>query len=142
MPKQKSTHTISQPKKYKLIVEKDVAIPLRDGSIIRADVFRPDCGDEKCPIILTTGPYQKDKLWVPPPDLEEKANPYMNWECTNPLWWCPRGYALVRVDSRGSGKSLGASDPSSYQEALDTYDAIEHVAKQSWSNGNVGCLGI
>ncbi len=133
---------LSQPKKYKLIVEKDVAVPLRDGAIIRADVFRPDSGDEKCPIILTTGPYQKDKLWVPPPDLEEKANPYMNWECANPLWWCPRGYALVRVDSRGSGKSLGLSEPSSYQEAVDTYDAIEYVAKQPWSNGNVGCLGI
>jgi len=141
MPK----HNVSQPKKSKLIVEKDVAIPLRDGSIIRADIFRPDFSDsgkEKCPIILTTGPYQKDKLWTPPPDLEEKANPYMNWETCNPLWWCPRGYALVRVDSRGSGKSLGASDPSSYQEALDTYDAIEHVAKQPWSNGNVGLLGI
>ena len=28
------------------------------------------------------------------PDLEEAPNPYMNWECVNPLWWCPRGYAL------------------------------------------------
>jgi len=133
---------ISQPKKHKLIVEKDVAIPLRDGSVLCADIFRPDNGGEKLPILLITGPYQKDKLWVPPPDLEEKANPYMNWECANPLWWCPRGYALVRVDSRGSGKSLGQSDPSSYQEAVDTYDAIEYVAKQPWSNGNVGCLGI
>ena len=142
MAKQNAAHQVSQPKKYKLIVEKDVAIPLRDGAIIRADIFRPDGGDEKFPILLITGPYQKDKLWVPPSDLEEKANPYMNWECCNPLWWCPRGYALVRVDSRGSGKSLGQSDPSSYQEAVDTYDAIEHVAKQSWSNGNVGTLGI
>ncbi len=135
---------MSQPKNYKLIVEKDVAIPLRDGSVLSADIFRPDSkgGDEKFPILLITGPYQKDKLWTPPPDLEEKANPYMNWECCNPLWWCPRGYVLVRVDSRGSGKSLGASEPSSYQEAVDTYDAIEHVAKQAWSNGNVGCLGI
>ena len=146
MPKTSLTYKTSQPKKYKLIVEKDVAIPLRDGAILRADVFRPDTnntGDgEKFPILLITGPYQKDKLWVPPPDLEEKANPYMNWECCNPLWWCPRGYALVRVDSRGSGKSLGQSEPSSYQEAVDTYDAIEHVARQPWSNGNVGCLGI
>ena len=148
MPKSKpaaAAHKISQPKKHKLIVEKDVAIPMRDGAILHADIFRPDfgaAGDNKFPILLITGPYQKDKLWVPPPDLEEKANPYMNWECANPLWWCPRGYALVRVDSRGSGKSLGASEPSSYQEAVDTYDAIEHVARQPWSNGNVGTLGI
>ena len=52
MPKQ----LMSQPQKHKLIVEKDVAIPLRDGSIIRGDVFRPDSGDEKCPILLITGP--------------------------------------------------------------------------------------
>src|SRR5436190_21797241 len=110
MARQTTALKMSQPKKYKLIVEKDVAIPLRDGAILRADVFRPDGGEEKFPILLITGPYQKDKLWVPPPDLEEKANPYMNWECCNPLWWCPRGYALARVDSSGSGKSLGQSE--------------------------------
>ena len=67
-------------------------------------------------MIMNIGAYQKDKLWVPPADLEEKANPYMNWETVNPMWWCPRGYACVRVDTRGSGKSPGKSDPSSYQE--------------------------
>ncbi len=132
---------LSQPRDWKLIVEKDVKIPLRDGSIIYGDVFRPDCA-EKVPIILITGPYMKDKLWVPPDDLEEAPNEHMNWETVNPLWWCPRGYACVRIDSRGSGKSPGQSDPSSYQEALDTYDAIEWFAKHEWCNGNVGTLGI
>ena len=33
---------VSQPKDYKLIVEKDVRIPLRDGAILYADIFRPD----------------------------------------------------------------------------------------------------
>jgi putative CocE/NonD family hydrolase len=79
---------------------------------------------------------------VPPPDLEEKPNPYMNWECVNPLWWCPRGYGLLRVDTRGSGKSPGKSDPSSYSEAVDAYDCIEWVAKQPWCNGAVGTCGI
>jgi hypothetical protein len=144
MPKS-ATSPLSRPRKYTLVVEKDVPVPLRDGSVIYADIFRPDFvgkKGERCPILLTTGPYQKDKLWVPPDDVEEKANPYMNWECVNPLWWCPRGYVLVRIDSRGSGKSPGLSEPSSYQEAVDTYDAIEHFARQPWSNGNVGCLGI
>jgi hypothetical protein len=66
----------------------------------------------------------------------------MNWETANPLWWCPRGYALVRVDTRGTGKSPGKSDPSSYQEGLDSYDVVEWIAKQSWCTGNVGTLGI
>ena len=80
---------LSQPKKYKLIVEKDVPIPMRDGAIIYADVFRPDC-KEKVPAIMNLSVYHKDKLWVPPEDLEEKPNPHMNWESANPLWWCPR----------------------------------------------------
>jgi hypothetical protein len=114
---------------------------MRDGTIIYADVFRPDT-TEKIPVIINISVYQKDKLWVPPADLEEKANPHMNWETVNPLWWCPRGYACVRVDARGSGKSPGRSEPSSLQEATDTYDAIEWIAKRSWCSGSVGMLGI
>lgn len=133
---------VSQPREYALIVEKDVWIPLRDGTRLCADVFRPDGGDERFPVIMNIGPYQKDKLWVPPADLEEAPNPYMNWETANPQWWCPRGYALLRVDTRGSGKSPGKSEPSSYQEALDCYDCIEWVARQPWCTGNVGTLGV
>ncbi len=133
---------MSQPKDYKMIVEKDVWIPLRDGTRVCADIFRPESNSEKFPVIMSLGPYQKDKLWVPPPDLEEKPNPYMNWETVNPEWWCPRGYAMLRVDTRGSGKSPGKSEPSSYQESLDAYDCIEWVAKQSWCSGKVGTCGI
>ena len=133
---------VSQPHDYKMIVEKDVRIPMRDGTILYGDIYRPDGKDVRFPVIMNTGPYQKDKIWIPPEDLEEKANPYMNWETVNPLWWCPRGYALLRVDSRGSGKSPGQSELSSYQEAVDAYDAIEWVAKRPWCNGNVGTLGI
>jgi hypothetical protein len=132
----------SQPKDHPLIVEKDVKIPLRDGTNIIADVFRPNAGDERVPVIMNIGPYQKDKVWVPMPNVEEKPNPYMNWETANPLWWCPRGYALLRVDSRGSGKTPGASDPISHQEALDAYDCIEWIARQPWCNGNVGTMGV
>ena len=109
---------VSQPRDIKLIVEKDVQIPLRDGTILYADVFRPDT-TEKVPVIMNLTVYQKDKLWIPPEDLEEKANPYMNWETVNPNWWCPRGYTCVRVDARGSGKSPAESEPSSARAALD-----------------------
>ena len=132
---------VSQPRDCKLIVEKDVKVTMRDGTELYADIFRPDT-TERVPVILNVSVYQKDKLWVPPADLEEEANPHMNWETVNPQWWCPRGYACVRVDSRGAGKSPGKSEPSSYQEGLDTYDAIEWVAKRDWCSGNVGMLGI
>ena len=132
---------VSQPRNYRLIVEKDVKIPLRDGTLLYADIFRPD-GAERVPAIMNIGVYQKDKVWIPPADLEEKANPYLNWETVNPEWWCPRGYGCVRVDARGTGKSPGRSDPSSYQESLDFYDAIEWAARQPWCSGSIGTLGI
>ena len=131
----------SRPRDARLAVEKDVRIPMRDGLVLWADVFRPEI-PERVPAIINLGVYQKDKLWVPPADLEEAPNPHMNWETANPLWWCPRGYALVRVDARGSGKSPGQSEPSSYQESLDFYDAVEWSAKQPWCSGSIGTLGI
>ena len=66
----------------------------------------------------------------------------MNWETVNPEWWVPRGYAAVRVDGRGSGKSPGQCEPWSLAEAIDFYDAIEWAAAQPWCNGNVGLSGI
>ena len=124
-----------------ILVEKDVEVPMRDGARLFADVFRPAGGD-KVPAILNLGPYQKDKLWVVPHTLEEKPNEWMNWETVNPAWWVPRGFAAVRVDGRGSGKSQGQCEPWSQGEAVDFYDAIEWAATQPWCNGNVGLLGI
>ncbi|HYQ95053.1 MAG TPA: CocE/NonD family hydrolase, partial [Burkholderiales bacterium] len=126
---------------FDLVVEKDLEIPMRDGARLRADVFRPKSAG-RFPAIINLGSYQKDKLWVPPPDLEEKPNEFMNWETVNPLWWVPRGYTCVRVDGRGSGKSPGRTDPWSPSEARDFYDAIEWTGKQSWCNGRVGTNGI
>ena len=102
----------SQPQ-YQWIAEQDVEIPMRDGARLKADIFRPDSA-EKFPIIMNMGPYQKDKLWVPPPDLEEKPNRYMNWETANPEWWCPRGYILIRVDSRALPQSIVGGLPQSH----------------------------
>lgn len=130
----------TQPR-HDLLIEKDVEIPMRDGARLKADVFRPKA-TACCPVIINLGSYQKDKLWVPPPDLEEAPNPDMNWETVNPRWWVPRGYAVVRVDSRGSGKSPGRTDPWSPMEARDFYDAIEWAGKQAWSNGRVGTSGV
>jgi predicted acyl esterase len=126
---------------YAILVEKDVDIPLRDGAVLKSDVLRPDHAGT-FPAILNLGPYQKDKVWVPPDALEEKPNPLMNWETVNPEWWVPKGYACVRVDGRGSGKSPGQCEPWSLQEAIDFYDAIEWAAAQPWCNGKVGLNGI
>jgi predicted acyl esterase len=126
---------------YGIIVEKDVDVPMRDGARLKADVLRPDDAG-RFPAILNVGPYQKDKLWIPPDSLEEKPNPLMNWETVNPQWWVPRGYAAVRIDGRGSGKSPGQCEPWSLAESIDFYDAIEWAAAQAWCSGKVGLCGI
>ena len=124
-----------------ILHERDVDVPMRDGARLKADVFRPH-GGPKVPALLNLGPYQKDKLWVPPANLEEKPNVWQNWETVNPEWWVPKGYAAVRVDGRGSGKSPGQCEPWSLAEAIDFHDAIEWAAAQPWCNGNVGLSGI
>jgi uncharacterized protein len=129
------------PSAYAILVEKDVDIPLRDGASLKCDVLRPDHAGT-FPAILNLGPYQKDKLWIPPDDLGEKPSPFMNWETINPDWWVPQGYAAVRIDGRGTGKSPGQGEPWSFQEAIDFYDAIEWTARQPWCSGAVGLTGI
>ena len=130
-----------RPPHFAVLVEKDVDVPMRDGAQLKADVFRPR-DDGKFPAILNLGPYQKDKIWVVPPTLGEAPNDWMNWETVNPRWWVSRGYAAVRVDGRGTGKSPGQCEPWSLAEAVDFYDAIEWAAAQPWCNGNIGLLGI
>ncbi len=54
----------------------------------------------------------------------------------------PWGYAVVRVDARGAGRSPGYLDPFSPREVRDYYQAIEWAGGQPWSNGKVGLCGI
>ncbi len=130
--------------------------PLRadDGIVLRADVFRP-VGDGKYPVILSYGPYAKGldfregykSQWARlvkavPDTLEESSNNYQNWELVDPEKWVPDGYAIVRVDSRGAGRSPGVIDCWSPRETKDLYDCIEWAGTQPWSNGKVGIHGI
>jgi len=127
---------------YEAITEKDVRIPMRDGDYLVADVFRPK-SSEKFPTIICLGMYQKDletyqynpKTGHYYPVTGQRETPH--WQ-----WWVPRGYAMIRVDERGTGKSPGNTDMWSIQEARDFYDSIEWAARQSWSNGKVGITGV
>ena len=70
------------------------------------------------------------------------SNKYQNWEVVDPEKWVPDGYACVRVDSRGAGRSPGYMDPFSDRETRDFYECIEWAGAQPWSNGKVGINGI
>src|SRR6185312_3836215 len=70
------------------------------------------------------------------------SNKYQNWELVDPEKWVLDGYAIVRVDSRGAGRSPGLLDVWSPREAHDLYHCVEWAGTQSWSNGKVGINGI
>jgi len=135
-------------------IDWDVPITLADGLVLRADVFRPvDAG--KYPVIISYGPYGKwlhfEDLYTDqwrrmaeqhPDIVAGSTNKYQNWEVVDPEKWVPDGYACVRVDSRGCGRSPGRVDLWSAQEARDFSECIEWAARQPWSNGKVGANGI
>jgi putative CocE/NonD family hydrolase len=135
-------------------IDWDAPIEMDDGIVLRADIFRP-VGDGKYPVILSYGPYAKglsfqegyagnwSRLTKSAPEvLEGSSNKYQNWELVDPEKWVPDGYACVRVDSRGAGRSPGLLDVWSPRETPDLYHCIEWGGTQSWSNGKVGINGI
>jgi predicted acyl esterase/3-hydroxyisobutyrate dehydrogenase-like beta-hydroxyacid dehydrogenase len=135
-------------------IDWDVPIPMSDGLVLRADVFRP-VEEGPCPVLLTHGPYAKGlafqqgypSAWQTMadnhPDVTEgSSNLYQNWEVADPEKWVPHGYALVRVDSRGCGTSPGRIDHFSPRETQDFYECIEWAGVQPWSNGKVGLNGV
>lgn len=127
-----------------LIFERDVQIPMRDGVVLRGNLYRPADGTA-APVLMNFGPYGKDlSLAARQKDYYDALGKgvFLNWETPDPEYWVPRGYAVLRVDSRGSGASPGLLDAFSAAMARDHYDAIEWAGTQPWSTGKVGLLGI
>ena len=135
-------------------IDWDAPITMDDGVVLRADVYRP-VGNGKFPVILSYGPYAKGlsfqegykSQWSrvtksAPNVLQGSSNKYQNWELVDPEKWVPDGYACVRVDSRGAGRSPGDLDVWSAREAKDIYECVEWAGTQGWSNGKVGINGI
>ena len=103
-------------------IDWDVPIPMDDGVVLRADVYRPPATG-RFPVILTYGPYGKGlhfedlysdqwrRMVGPHPEVMAGSTcKYQNWEVVDPEKWVPDGYACVRVDSRGAGRSPGLLD--------------------------------
>ena len=134
-------------------IDWDVPIRMDDGLVLRADVYRPDEG--RHPAILSYGPYGKGLAFQEgyksaweimarenPDALAGSSNRYQNWEVVDPEKWVPEGYACVRVDSRGAGRSPGYLCHNNARETRDIYECIEWSAAQFWCTGRVGMNGI
>src|SRR5258708_35691781 len=109
-------------------IDWDVPITMEDGTVLRADIFRP-AKTGRFPVLLSFGPYGKGLLfqcgyathWQMMidefPEVEEgSSNRYQVWELVDPEKWVPDDYICMRVDSRGAGTSQGALDIFSQRE--------------------------
>ncbi len=108
-----------------LVVQRDVAVPMRDGVVTRADVWRP-ADPAPCPAIILRTPY--DKSWI------EHFSPI------SPGLAADRGYALVIQDVRGRFASEGSFTPFR-QEREDGHDSIAWLAEREWCSGDVVMSG-
>ncbi|MFT3819770.1 MAG: CocE/NonD family hydrolase [Rubrivivax sp.] len=138
-----------------MLVEIDAGIPMSDGIVLRANVFRPRAGGVY-PVLMAMGAYGKDvhfedafnpqwqvlKRIYPGLDGEGSSGRYLRWEVVDPERWVPDGFVVIQIDSRGTGMSPGYLDPFGPVETRDFYEAIEWAGTQPWSNGKVGLIGV
>ncbi|CPR09645.1 hydrolase CocE/NonD family protein [Mycobacterium bohemicum DSM 44277] len=146
--------TVTQPPPD-IVVDRDISVPTRDGTLLRINVFRQQ-GDAARPVILSIHPYGKDDL---PSRRGNKSkfdvqyrmlrqpqpvsfSALTGWEAPDPAWWTARGFTVVNADSRGAGHSEGTGRLLSRQEAEDTYDLVQWIAGRPWCDGSVVMLGV
>jgi predicted acyl esterase len=129
-----------------MIIERDLAVTMRDGVKIYIDLFRPE-REGKYPVLVNWGPYGKfsrlkydirGNCGIDDSDLDE----YTAFEAGDPVYWCRNGYVLINPDPRGAWSSEGHLTFMTDQEAKDCYDLIEWAGIRNWSNGKVGMQGV
>ena len=116
-----SANTVRAADTYDVTVEHDVALKLRDGVTLRADICRPKA-DGKFPVLLTRTPYDK------------RAESEFCFRAA------ARGYVVVAQDVRGRFASEGDWYPFKY-ESQDGFDTVEWAAALPYSSGKVGMFG-
>ena len=109
-----------------IVAERNIAIAMRDGVTLRANLFRP-AGGGPAPALVLRIPYNKDA-----------AQTYVY---AHPAWYARHGYAVLVQDSRGRYASEGEFYPLRL-DAEDGYDTIEWCAAQPWCDGQVGSYGF
>jgi putative CocE/NonD family hydrolase len=103
------------------VIENNVFVPMRDGVLLAADIYRPSTGG-KFPVMLCRTPYNK------------------NGQGALAKYFVENGYAVVVVDSRGLYASEGEWHPYT-DEGPDGYDTQQWIGQQPWSDGKIGMFG-
>jgi putative CocE/NonD family hydrolase len=116
---------IPQPT-YRVVIEKNVMVSMRDGVQLAADLYRPDA-DGAFPVIVSRIPYGR-------------AEPRLQISLAGGLF-ASQGFVFVAQDVRGKHDSEGTYYPYIH-EAEDGHDTIQWAGTQRWSNGRVGTYGF
>ena len=88
-----------------LLIERNCTIPLRDGTGIFCDLYRPQEATRDVPILLAWGPYGKHALsnrvfWPRSGVSPEWLSELTPFEGPDPVWWGERGFGVASVDPR------------------------------------------
>jgi predicted acyl esterase len=104
---------------YGMRCDEDVAVPMRDGVTLLADVHRPDA-DGRFPALIAASPY--------PRQIQDLGAPMGFIEAGATDFWVPRGYGHIITNLRGTGGSGGTFGFFDSQERRDLYDLVEWAA--------------
>jgi putative CocE/NonD family hydrolase len=111
-------------------VQRNVEIPLPDGTALAGDLFLPDGGGPH-PAVVTYIPYHKDDFLGG------------TYEGYSQQYFVEHGYACLMADFRGLGSSSGVPLEAMHrQESEDAAELVEWAAAQEWCDGNVGMWGL
>jgi len=120
------------------VTTKDIAIPMDDGTVLRADLTLPADGSGKAvpgrfPVVVTITAYNKSTGAVP-----GVGNVLSG---ADPTYLVKRGYAQLTVDARGTGSSEGTWCAFCTRETQDYGEVMTWAHQQSWSNGDTAMTG-
>ncbi|MGI6766368.1 MAG: CocE/NonD family hydrolase [Lentihominibacter sp.] len=134
LPQDFPADKLSKPE-YKMVVEKNIKVTMRDGVKIDMDIYRPDAPGQ-FPVIFSSTGYMKETAHLP-------NIPVFHFAEVNDIeWFVSRGYIFAIQDQRGSGDSVeGIWDLYGEEMQNDLYDCIEWLGVQPWSTGKVGMMG-
>src|SRR5690349_14094821 len=107
----------------------DVAVPMRDGITLLADIHRP-AAPGRFPVLIAASPY--------PRQIQDLGAPMGFVEAGASDFFVPRGYVHVIANIRGTGGSGGTFGMMDTTERQDMHDLVEWAGVQSWSDGQVG----
>jgi uncharacterized protein len=128
---------MEMPASGKIVIERDLMVPARDGVRLATDVYRPP-GIGPFPVLLERTPYDKSA-----PSRSERtaavAAPRSRAEVA--AYFLRHGYAVVYQDCRGRYRSEGRFTKY-LSEAQDGYDTLAWLMTRPWCNGRIGTFGL